>query len=644
VAPYDIISLFGSDFCPTCSTTQVMLGTPDSNMVYPQSLSDGNQTPKLLRVTFQQHTGNPIPALPANAPLLFGTDSQINLLVPSVLATYTGAVDIVVLAGSVPSATFTVTLAATDPGIFTVGSSGQGDGAILSSTYALINQANPAGVRQGSNLSDQVQIYMSGLGAPWAGVANGATAAGAATPATPSTNHWSGDCVSTTSFLAALNAPLGNNTYPTLDGAVIQSSLLNSLRLPPCLGNDGTTPTISVKIGNITAPVAYAGWVADSVEGLYQVNVQLPASSSSFKTDLTSATTAPVTVAERLPVVVTVGGVASQSGVTIWVTPKLTVAAPIELTGPIGLAWPTDSNAKVTASGGSPSYTYTLTSGVLPLGLIFNSDGSISGTPGLGTSGSSQLTVTATDSAANPVSDAVTFTITVTGGLVMTSSNPGPFTATSGALSTLTTITPSGGIAGGYTFGLLSAANGHPAVTGLQINAGGVITSQTTTMAGVYNMTASAHDTTTPSPLTGAYSFAVNVGLSMPVPTATAQPSGTPAGVLATAVATGNTGTIVYSLDGASLTKGFTINSSTGDVKVGTAPALANWTVTVTATDGTAPAGAASVGTATVSFTVSTLISQTITFGAPANVAINAGPVTLKPPYAQELSRICPPE
>jgi uncharacterized protein (TIGR03437 family) len=607
VAPYDIISLFGYNFCPTCSTSQVMLGSPDANLVYPQTLSDGNQTPKFLSVTFAETAS---PNTTAEAPLLFGTDNQINLLVPGAFAGYGGTVNITVTAGGVTSAAFPVTIKAADPGIFTVGSSGQGDGAILSQSYTLVSQANPALVREPSsgptNLSDSIQIYMSGLGVPITGVANNASAASAGNAIT--NNHWSGDCIGAANYLTALNAPLGNNTYSSIDGAVIQSSLLNTLRLPPCLGNNVTTPTVSATVGGVNAVISYAGWVPDSVEGLYQVNVQLP-----------SSTALSVTQAVSLPVSVKVGGaggVSSQTGVTVWVNPALTVTAPTELTGPIGSAWPTDSNAQVIASGGQSGYTYSLTSGVLPLGLSFNLDGtgSISGTPALLTNGYYQLTVTATDSATPPVSGTVTFTITVTGGLEMVSSNSGPFAATFDVLSaSLTTITPAGGIPGGYTFGLISSTSQAP-VTGLQINASGVISSQTTTMAGVYNMIAKAHDTSAP-PLTGAYSFAINVALNMPAPSTTPRPSGTSAGVLATAVATGNSGTLVYSLDGASLTKGFLISASSGALTVGTAPALANWGVTVTATDGTAPANAAAVGTASVSFNVTTLMPQTITFG-----------------------------
>jgi uncharacterized protein (TIGR03437 family) len=629
VAPYDLISLFGYDFCPACSTSYVMLGGPNANMIYPFSLPDGQADNKSLTVTFQKNPSNNAALASTAAPLLFGTNNQINLLVPGVLANYTGAVDIVVTFGGVSSLPYTVTVSPTDPGIFTVGSDGAGNGAILSHSYTIINQANPAAVRQESsgevNLSDPVSIYVSGLGAPYSGVANNAAQAGAATsPATPSTGHWSGDCISTGSYLSALSGAAGSS-ITSIDGVVIQSSLLDSPRLPPCLGNDGTNPTVGVKIGNVTAPISYAGWVADSIEGLYQINVQLPPSTSSFKTDLTSSTTAPVTAAVQLPVVVTAGGVSSQPGVTVWVVPQLTVTAPSLVSGPIGAPWPTDSTAMVTATGGQSTYRYALTSGVLPLGLKFNSDGSISGTPALNTSGYSELTVTATDSATIPVTGTVSFQIQVTGGLVMTSSNTGPFAAESGVLSAnLTQITPSGGAAGGYTFSLAPTT-----AVGLQIDTNGIVSSQTSAKGGSYNMTASALDTSSP-PLSGSYSFVVNVALNFPAITPTAQPAGQSAAILATAHATGGTGNIGYSIDPASTHAGFAITANGGVITVGTAAPLQNWPMIVTATEsGSMAPGASGFATASQTINVTTLAPQTITFGTLSNVVYGSGTLTL---------------
>jgi uncharacterized protein (TIGR03437 family) len=633
VAPYDIVSLFGYDFCPTCQG--VMLGTPNAALVYPSSLTDPVSS-KSLTVTFVQNStnsANPLPSTVSTAPLLFANNNQINFLVPGGLAGYAGDVDIVVTFGTLSSAPFTVTVTPTDPGIFTVGSDGQGNGAILSQSYTIVDQASPAAVRKasaGTNLSDPVSIYVSGLGKPYAGVANNANAAGAATsPATPSTGHWSGDCImisGTNSYLAALNAAT-SGSLTSIDGAVIQSSLLDSPRLPPCLANDGTHPTVGVTVGNVTAPISYAGWVADSVEGLYQINVQLPPSTSSFTYNtLAGSVTGPVTALAQLPVVVTAGTGTSQAGVNVWVVPQLTVTAPTSVTGPIGAAWPTDSTAVVTASGGSGPYQYALTSGVLPLGLKFNTDGSISGTPALYTSGYAELTVTATDSATPAVTGTVSFQIQVTGGLMMTSSNAGPFYPVSGILSSnLTQITPSGGAPGGYTFSLAPAT-----AAGLQIDTNGIVSSQTTAKGGTYNMTATAQDTSQP-PLTGNYSFVVDVALNFPTITPTPQPSGQSSQVLATAHATGGTGSIAYSFDPASTNAGFAINANSGAITVGTAAPLHNWPMIVKATEsGTMAPGASNYASASQTITVTTLIPQTISgFQATGSAVYGGGSMTI---------------
>jgi len=62
----------------------------------------------------------------------------------------------------------TVNIVATDPGIFTIGADGQGNGAILDLNNNLISSTNPAGLRSTTvtGNSDIVSIYMTGLGIP----------------------------------------------------------------------------------------------------------------------------------------------------------------------------------------------------------------------------------------------------------------------------------------------------------------------------------------------------------------------------------------------------------------------------------------------------------------------------------------------
>jgi large repetitive protein len=101
--------------------------------------------------------------------------------------------------------------------------------------------------------------------------------------------------------------------------------------------------------------------------------------------------------------------------VTIWVAPRLKVTGPADsgLHGTAGTPWSISGNL-VTASEGTPGYQYSVTSGSLPAGLTLDpATGAISGTPAVAAKGSSLVTVTATDSAASPLTGSVTFTLTV---------------------------------------------------------------------------------------------------------------------------------------------------------------------------------------------------------------------------------------
>ena len=84
-----------------------------------------------------------------------------------------------------------------------------------------------------------------------------------------------------------------------MDGAVIQAAKLTTNHFPPCMA---TANAVTVTVGGLAATVTYAGWVGDSVAGLYQINATLS------KT---------IATGNALPVVVTVGGVTAQTGVTM---------------------------------------------------------------------------------------------------------------------------------------------------------------------------------------------------------------------------------------------------------------------------------------------------------------------------------------
>ena len=595
IAPFDMVSIFGANFCSSggtgCGSSQVLYGTEDATLRYTSTLSpdSAGATQRFVTVSFLTHGSSTVLGV---APLLFVTNSQINLLVPAALSGSVGAgtVDMVVSFGYGSGATllksspFNVNVASNDPGIFTVGADGQGSGAILDSTYAIVSPGNPAGVRSTAADSDVIQLYVTGLGAP---DATGSSSTGiSAYPA---------DCTSLGTYLSNLNAFMGSS-LTNLDGTTIQSAALGAGRLPPCLA---TAPTVT--IGGVAATsVLYAGFVPDTISGLYQINVKLPGSAAAYM--LNGVSVSPVVSPVLLPVTVTVGGVPTQAGVSVWVAPRLKVVAPTALSGTVGVVW-ASSNNSVVATEGTGNYIYSLTSGLLPSGLSLNFGGAITGTPAANTGGTYIVTVTATDSANIPVTGSVTFTLTVAGGLYMTSTGTAPYHATfATAAPSLTTVTATGGVYP-YAYAITSPSS---IPTGMTVNASsGVVGTSAATPAGTYHVTITATDATVGTPLSGGITFDIAEALHV---TATAPVAGAhgAASTISTVSATGNTGTVSYALDTASAALSWlSINSSTGVIAVtNAAPASTVINAVVTATDGTAPANAASAGTGTVPVTI----------------------------------------
>jgi hypothetical protein len=105
-------------------------------------------------------------------------------------------------------------------------------------------------------------------------------------------------------YTPPLGFTLPSPAWTSIDGAIIRSVLLSSNVNPPCLGTvPANLPLVS--IGGQSATVSYAGFVPDSVAGLYQVNVAVPNVGSGSS-------------AAQFPVVITVGAVPAPT-VQIWV-------------------------------------------------------------------------------------------------------------------------------------------------------------------------------------------------------------------------------------------------------------------------------------------------------------------------------------
>jgi uncharacterized protein (TIGR03437 family) len=522
---YDILSVFGSNFCASggtgCGSSTILSLPPDAvTERYPTALTpDTGASPRNLSVTFYVHgTGG---ALIATAPLLFATSSQINLLVPAAVSGHigAGAVDLVVNFGSAvmpgtetaaaTSAIYRLNIAAASPGVFTEGQDGQGNAAILSwPTYAPITQANPANMRSTAADSDVIMLYVTGLGAPDSTGLNTGAGGGTA-PA---------DCITPAEYDTALTAS-GGVTVSALDGAVIEASLIAATRFPPCMATTtGGASAITVPLvtigGVAAAPATFAGFIDGSVAGLYQINFKLPSTVGTFQPP-TGSTITNVTAAVALPVAITARGVTSQAGVNIWVQPQLKMTAPTSLSGTVGVPW-AGSNNSVIASEGTGPYTYAvaLTSAPLPAGLTLTSAGAITGIPAANTGGSYIVIVTASDSAAIPVTGSVTFTLSITADLYLTASPAGPFSGLVANLpiSPVTTITATGGIpAYVYSIASVTPPNGG-AASDITVNSStGVVTAGGSAVAGVYTVVINVLDATAGTPLTGSITFTITL-------------------------------------------------------------------------------------------------------------------------------------
>jgi uncharacterized protein (TIGR03437 family) len=127
-------------------------------------------------------------------------------------------------------------------------------------------------------------IYVTGLGAPDSTATDVAVTTAAAFPAS---------CITPASYVTKLSL-----SPATIDGTVLQAADIATGKLPPCFSK----VKITVSIGGTAAAVTYAGWVADSVAGLYQINATVPAK---------------LAAGNSQAVVVSAGTATSQLGVTM---------------------------------------------------------------------------------------------------------------------------------------------------------------------------------------------------------------------------------------------------------------------------------------------------------------------------------------
>jgi hypothetical protein len=351
--------------------------------------------------------------------------------------------------------------------------------------------------------------------------------------------------------------------------------------------------------------VTYAGFVADTVAGLYQINVTLPqiTPGSGSYTTAAGTTISSITAPVQLPVVVSSHGVNSQASVSMWVQPSLKLTGPTVLspiTGTVGVALSGGNlTIGVTSGEGTSPFTYKLTSGVLPAGVVLNATtGVISGTPAANSAGTYMVTVTATDSANIQVKGTLAFALEIAGGLFTTQTGTSPFNSLTFGTgnANITRVTATSGVFP-YTYAITTPAS---LPLGLTVNPStGVVATTNLTPAGTYHVTVTATDSTAGTPLTGTITFDIVISLNL-AHGALTNGDHTTTAAITTMTATGNNGAITWSL--VSPPTGVTIDSSTGIISANTAASTP--TVTVLATDTGTATGSTSVALGQQSFTI----------------------------------------
>jgi uncharacterized protein (TIGR03437 family) len=230
VSPREIISIFGKNLGPSTVTTNAATGTPPAYGTLAGS----------VQVWFD-YTGNTSGLIAA--PIIMTSSNQVNCIVPIELKAAIGMAgpnaQVLVQNGTNLTAPYALTVVAADPGVFTFGGLGQGQGAVLnfdSASGSYVINGGKAAAPKGSTIS----VYATGLG-------DLATA-----------TVGSGEVVSTAIALAANTVRVDIDGQPavvsyagTSPGAVAGLVQINAI-VPPTVRTGAAIP-LTVSVGSAAA-------------------------------------------------------------------------------------------------------------------------------------------------------------------------------------------------------------------------------------------------------------------------------------------------------------------------------------------------------------------------------------------------------
>ncbi|MEW9573010.1 putative Ig domain-containing protein [Rhodanobacter sp. Si-c] len=285
-------------------------------------------------------------------------------------------------------------------------------------------------------------------------------------------------------------------------------------------------------------------------------------------------------------------------------------------------------NETLGGSGGTPSYTFSVTSGSLPAGLSLSSGGMLTGTPTY--AGAYSFTVQARDSSTGSGPYVGTQTYSGTIGTPTLNLQPGPNVSAAYGQAYNLTFTTAGGTAP-YTYTLSGTLP-----TGLSFNTSTATLSGVPAQSGTFNFSVTAIDHSTGS---GApFSVTQNYTLTVGAAAITLTPGSLPNGSVGTAYtsttfsAAGGIAPYHYAVaSGSSLPPGLTLSSS-GTLS-GTPTSANSYSFSIQATDADGATGTQAytmlIGAATLSMSPGSLNAATAESGYSASFSTTGG----TPPY-----------
>ncbi|WP_052140406.1 beta strand repeat-containing protein, partial [Janthinobacterium lividum] len=303
------------------------------------------------------------------------------------------------------------------------------------------------------------------------------------------------------------------------------------------------------------------------------------------------------------------GGTSASATVTVTVGNPSVSLTPATLPNPTAEAAYT---ATLTAAGGTAPYTYSVTSGTLPVGLSLNAaTGVLSGTTNV--AGSFPVSIKVADSstgAGAPFSASNSYTLIVVAPVI--SVTPGSLAAPKVATAYSQQLSASGGVA---PYAYTVSAGSLPA--GLTLSSSGLL-SGTPTAGGNFTATVQAADA---HQFTGTQSYTLVVSSATVSLTPATLPNPTAEAVYTTTLtAAGGTAPYTFSVSSGTLPAGLSLNAATG-VLSGTTNVAGSFTFSLRASDSSTGTGApfsatnsytVTVGAPTITLTPATLPAATV--------------------------------